>query len=221
MGAIRRLGPWRWGRSRRTSKTGHFRSRHLDRRPDVDPVADVRRGEEAFVRIHRDLLQIGSSAFTMAELAVALVQHGTGQLSIESSALLDALQDLGFLDSLPSRSLDSIESMQLASQIINQMDSPIRVVDAGAGKIDAVAGKFGGAGTVAVGQLPANRVRAERIGHFDEFGRPLADEEPEAAVAGQTIEHSLAALFLRLGPPPEPTGIEYMPAGSGGGGAHL
>ncbi|MGZ9931197.1 hypothetical protein ACXNSR_15045 [Streptomyces sp. NC-S4] len=39
-----------------------------------------------------------------------------------------------------------------------------------------------------------------------------------ALVAEQTMEHTLARLFLRLGPPPEPSGINYEPAGRGGGG---
>lgn len=53
------------------------------------------------------------------------------------------------------------------------------------------------------------------------YEQPLGPEDAEAAApaAEQTIEHALARLFLRLGPPPEPTELDYSPAGSGGGGA--
>ncbi|MFE6223046.1 hypothetical protein [Streptomyces sp. NPDC057854] len=34
-----------------------------------------------------------------------------------------------------------------------------------------------------------------------------------------TIDHALAMMFIRLGPPPEPTEVDYAPASSGGGGA--
>ncbi|MGW2932800.1 hypothetical protein ACWDA7_13255 [Streptomyces sp. NPDC001156] len=51
--------------------------------------------------------------------------------------------------------------------------------------------------------------------------QPLGREEIEAVAptAEQTIEHTLARMFMRLGPPPEPTELDYTPAGSGGGGA--
>jgi len=39
-----------------------------------------------------------------------------------------------------------------------------------------------------------------------------------APVAGQTVDHTLAWLFIRLGPPPEPTEMEHEPVGSSGGG---
>ncbi|WP_329276977.1 hypothetical protein [Streptomyces sp. NBC_01451] len=59
--------------------------------------------------------------------------------------------------------------------------------------------------------------------HFANLLRsqPLGHEELEvvAPAAEETIEHTLARLFLLLGPPPEPTELDYTPAGSGGGGA--
>ncbi|MEU6988536.1 hypothetical protein ABZ946_34845 [Streptomyces sp. NPDC046324] len=56
------------------------------------------------------------------------------------------------------------------------------------------------------------------------FKDPPEQLSPEegAAVAdrsGSTIDHALAMLFIRLGPPPEPTELDYAPAGNGGGGA--
>lgn len=49
----------------------------------------------------------------------------------------------------------------------------------------------------------------------------LPAERAEAAVdAGRSIDHALAMLFIRLGPPPEESNIDdYTPASSGGGGA--
>ncbi|MER7343508.1 hypothetical protein ABT403_37550 [Streptomyces sp. NPDC000075] len=42
----------------------------------------------------------------------------------------------------------------------------------------------------------------------------------EAVLAAEeTIDHTLARLFLLLGPPPEPSAMDYEPAGRGGGGA--
>ncbi|MGW6391197.1 hypothetical protein ACWFR1_11980 [Streptomyces sp. NPDC055103] len=55
---------------------------------------------------------------------------------------------------------------------------------------------------------------------FTDPPEPLSLEE-SAAVAdrsGNSIDHALAMLFLRLGPPPEPTELDYAPAGNGGGG---
>ncbi|MER8028559.1 hypothetical protein ABTZ78_06245 [Streptomyces bauhiniae] len=46
-----------------------------------------------------------------------------------------------------------------------------------------------------------------------------ADVKEAAIAAEETIEHALARLFLRLGPPPESTDVDFMPAGRGGGGA--
>jgi eukaryotic-like serine/threonine-protein kinase len=46
--------------------------------------------------------------------------------------------------------------------------------------------------------------------------------EDETAVAGpaaETLEHTLARLFVRLGSPPEPSELDYTPAGTGDGGA--
>lgn len=53
------------------------------------------------------------------------------------------------------------------------------------------------------------------------FGQPFGKEELDAVapVAEETIEHTLARMFVRLGPPSEPTELNYTPAGSGGGGA--
>lgn len=61
---------------------------------------------------------------------------------------------------------------------------------------------------------------------FGRSGEPSSSKpfDPEdvkvaALAAEDTIEHTLARLFLRLGPPPESTDVDYMPAGRGGGGA--
>ncbi|CAM5745579.1 hypothetical protein [Streptomyces afghaniensis 772] [Streptomyces afghaniensis] len=45
------------------------------------------------------------------------------------------------------------------------------------------------------------------------------DEAETVARAAGELEHALARLFARLGPPPEPTAPVYDPAGSGDGGA--
>ncbi|MEU1010662.1 sensor domain-containing diguanylate cyclase [Streptomyces sp. NPDC005890] len=48
----------------------------------------------------------------------------------------------------------------------------------------------------------------------------MQDETPAVArAAGETLEHTLARLLVRLGPPPEPIELEYAPAGNGDGGA--
>ncbi|MDH2388182.1 hypothetical protein QCN29_05130 [Streptomyces sp. HNM0663] len=65
--------------------------------------------------------------------------------------------------------------------------------------------------------LPSPRKR--RLGHLGEQNLGPEDAEIAAPAAEKTIEHSLALLFLRLGPPPEPTELDYSPAGHGGGGA--
>jgi hypothetical protein len=64
-------------------------------------------------------------------------------------------------------------------------------------------------------EIPSPR----RLGQLQ--GQRVGPEDAEllAPAAEQTIEHSLALLFLRLGPPPEPTQLDYSPAGHGGGGA--
>lgn len=49
---------------------------------------------------------------------------------------------------------------------------------------------------------------------------PLTDEEAStvSATSAQSLDHALAMLFIRLGPPPEPSAIDYAPASKGGGG---
>ncbi|MFF3710868.1 hypothetical protein [Streptomyces phaeochromogenes] len=47
----------------------------------------------------------------------------------------------------------------------------------------------------------------------------LKDAEAAAPAATTTIDHALARLFIRLGPPPVPTAPDHVPAGSNGGGA--
>ncbi len=58
-------------------------------------------------------------------------------------------------------------------------------------------------------------------------GEEDADEEPmtpsEAAsvapLSARSLDRALAELFIRLGPPPEPSATDYAPASNGGGGA--
>ncbi|MGW1540637.1 hypothetical protein ACWCPM_10395 [Streptomyces sp. NPDC002309] len=47
----------------------------------------------------------------------------------------------------------------------------------------------------------------------------LRDAEAAAPAAAATIDHALARLFIRLGPPPESAPADYAPASSNGGGA--
>jgi hypothetical protein len=67
---------------------------------------------------------------------------------------------------------------------------------------------------------------AQRLGHTEdsrdqEQSGPLSTEEAQlvAGAAANTINHTLARLFLRLGPPPEGASGDVMPVSSGGGGA--
>ncbi|GLX19674.1 hypothetical protein Slala02_29890 [Streptomyces lavendulae subsp. lavendulae] len=59
---------------------------------------------------------------------------------------------------------------------------------------------------------PASRLSAE-----EPLGR--RDAEAVASSAGQTLDRTMAWMFVRLGPPPEPTATSYTPAADGGGGA--
>ncbi|KDN76644.1 phosphodiesterase [Streptomyces olindensis] len=52
-----------------------------------------------------------------------------------------------------------------------------------------------------------------------EYARHSQDEADAVARAAGELEYALARLFAILGPPPEPTALEYDPAGSGDGGA--
>ncbi|PAZ10498.1 hypothetical protein CLM62_40850 [Streptomyces sp. SA15] len=70
------------------------------------------------------------------------------------------------------------------------------------------------------------RGRARRLGHIEDGGDegdsgtlPVEETQLVADAAANTINHTLARLFLRLGPPPESANGEYMPVSSGGGGA--
>lgn len=49
---------------------------------------------------------------------------------------------------------------------------------------------------------------------------PLTHEEAStvSATSVQSLDHALGMLFIRLGPPPEPSAIDYEPASNGGGG---
>ncbi|MFE6787859.1 hypothetical protein ACFVFF_36970 [Streptomyces sp. NPDC057680] len=62
------------------------------------------------------------------------------------------------------------------------------------------------------GQLPSP---------LDEAPPKLSTEEKSevAGASGTSINHALAMLFIRLGPPPEETELDYAPASNGGGGA--
>ncbi|MER7842205.1 hypothetical protein ABTY98_41580 [Streptomyces sp. NPDC096040] len=68
---------------------------------------------------------------------------------------------------------------------------------------------------------------AQRVGHAEDdqdVGElwPLSAEEAKlvSGAAASTINHTLARLFLRLGPPPTGASGDFMPVSSGGGGAH-
>ncbi|MFV6032345.1 hypothetical protein [Streptomyces sp. NPDC056264] len=54
----------------------------------------------------------------------------------------------------------------------------------------------------------------------EELPELLPAERAEAApAAANSIDHAMAMLFIRLGPPPEETELDYAPASNGGGGA--
>lgn len=50
-------------------------------------------------------------------------------------------------------------------------------------------------------------------------GQDVPVTADEAVAAATTIDEALNRLFVRLGPPPEPTVRDYVPVGSGDGGA--
>jgi hypothetical protein len=72
----------------------------------------------------------------------------------------------------------------------------------------------------------ALRGRARRLGHVEDGGDEghsgallAEDAQLVADIAADAINHTLARLFMRLGPPPEGASGDYMPVSSGGGGA--
>jgi hypothetical protein len=56
-----------------------------------------------------------------------------------------------------------------------------------------------------------------RLGPLEDLS--LDERRRLAAATASTINHTLARLFLRLGPPPAGTSEEFNPVTSGGGGA--
>ncbi|EFL36460.1 integral membrane phosphodiesterase [Streptomyces viridochromogenes DSM 40736] len=79
---------------------------------------------------------------------------------------------------------------------------------------------------IAAGELLRNadlatyRAKAWGKDRVELYAPHMQDETPAVArAAGETLEHTLARLLVRLGPPPEPTALEYAPAGNGDGGA--
>ncbi|QOV38781.1 hypothetical protein IM697_10605 [Streptomyces ferrugineus] len=64
-----------------------------------------------------------------------------------------------------------------------------------------------------------NQRRSQADPDFDVRHLDAEEIRTAAAKAEETIEHTLARLFLRLGPPPESTGLNFSPVESGGGGA--
>ncbi|MFD4315005.1 hypothetical protein [Streptomyces sp. NPDC058548] len=69
--------------------------------------------------------------------------------------------------------------------------------------------------------LARDGFRGRYRNHLDEAPSPLSPEERSevAGTSGTSIDHALAMLFIRLGPPPEETELDYAPASNGGGGA--
>ncbi|GAA4326388.1 hypothetical protein GCM10023086_53910 [Streptomyces venetus] len=68
--------------------------------------------------------------------------------------------------------------------------------------------------------LATYRAKAWGKDRVELYAPHMQDETPAVArAAGETLEHTLARLLVRLGPPPEPTALEYAPAGNGDGGA--
>ncbi|MFI1173378.1 serine/threonine-protein kinase [Streptomyces melanogenes] len=82
------------------------------------------------------------------------------------------------------------------------------------------------------GERDASASRVPGAGDGESRSRPssgdvsstASDAMPEgghaavAKTAAETLEHTLARLFVRLGSPPEPTELDYTPAGTGDGG---
>ncbi|OUD00336.1 hypothetical protein [Streptomyces swartbergensis] len=61
---------------------------------------------------------------------------------------------------------------------------------------------------------------APDVTFLDSAGQDLSPEEQKLVAdrTASTINHTLAMLFLRLGPPPEATNGDFSPVTSGGGG---
>ncbi|PBC93994.1 hypothetical protein BX281_1867 [Streptomyces sp. Ag82_O1-15] len=57
---------------------------------------------------------------------------------------------------------------------------------------------------------------ADEVGHLS-----TEDEQLVAERTADAINHTLARLFLRLGPPPESTNGDFAPVSSSGGGSAL
>ncbi|MEU4168415.1 hypothetical protein AB0F46_16265 [Streptomyces sp. NPDC026665] len=77
--------------------------------------------------------------------------------------------------------------------------------------------------------FPPDRKRGSSKSAIGQWGQAVAglrqqrlgpeDVEVAAPAAEEAIDHELARLFLRLGPPPEPTSHDYTSTGTDGGGA--
>ncbi|MGT2532775.1 DUF6232 family protein [Streptomyces nojiriensis] len=73
-----------------------------------------------------------------------------------------------------------------------------------------------GSSTAARPHRPASRPAVRPFGE-EPLGR--RDAEAVASSAGQSLDRTMAWMFVRLGPPPEPTATSYTSVADGGGGA--
>ncbi|WP_329056531.1 hypothetical protein OG511_02580 [Streptomyces sp. NBC_01453] len=69
------------------------------------------------------------------------------------------------------------------------------------------------------GEVEAHPELVELLSRGAEESLTARQSAEVAHTSGTTLDHALARLFLRLGPPPEPTENNYAPASSGDGGA--
>ncbi|MFD5507008.1 hypothetical protein ACFWIB_04425 [Streptomyces sp. NPDC127051] len=89
--------------------------------------------------------------------------------------------------------------------------------------IDMMAGELPRTGP----RQPESRSSAPRLGYGDSsmssrgflYVQSDGYDTDDAKPAADTLNHALARLFLRLGPPPTPTDSDYAPVGGGDGGA--
>lgn len=153
-----------------------------------------------------------------AVAAVATEQGGLPSFLIDlldgdrRDAVVDLLLEEGLIDHLSVGEREALPISDLVREAANQLDQ--RHAAALAAFLVAEEGK----------RLSKIRDSARAIDSRDLGTRTTEVLRPEdiafaAPAAEETIEHTLARLFLRIGPPPEPTEFDYEPVGSGGGGA--
>ncbi|MEV7793387.1 hypothetical protein AB0O68_15550 [Streptomyces sp. NPDC087512] len=181
-------------------------------RKSIDLELDL----QAAMKIHRLLTHRPSGETLTARKLSSILRRGRLRAFIGDPVLAVA----ALYASLPSRVTDP----DVAETLKRQGDEVMRIITE-AGLVDASSAGL----LVEEHQSEAWQLQPEvwsstmsvpvRLSGLPQ--RPLEPEDAAAAApaAEETLESALARLFLRLGPPPEPTELDYTPVGRGGGGA--